>query len=255
MPRDPAKPASYYLKTARLYDREILGAIKLNSSAVLQFIADRHLRVARALYSAGAAISDCQVHLAAASDYFIKFLSESLKRPIAGIPDTESYVENISAAYLTGSVRPCVQAFRAARIQNVPRWQGAVLSLVAAVLKGDDELPEDFDVQGAPAEWAPRFTDMFVAALRRDHRAFPNALETYIRQYWAPSADRAARGDLKARPPCYVGRWAFHTAALCKLMGGVPPLSKKVLQYVPAELVGAAFAQASGREAAKKGAN
>ena len=46
-----------------------------------------------------------------------------------------------------------------------------------------------------------------------------------------------ARGDLKAKPCCYVGKWAFHAAALCKLMGGAPPLSQKLLQYVPVELV------------------
>lgn len=238
--RDAAKPASHYTKLAGLYEKEIAHSIAMKSRQLTRFIADRELRVVRALYSGGAPLSECLTHLTAAGDHFTQFLTDSRGEAIEGIPDVESFIENMSAVFLCGAGSACERAFRAAQIDNVRPWQSSVLSLVAAVLDGKTSIPHPLDLQGTPKDWAPLFTDMFQTVLRRDHDAFPAALKAYFAKSWGPSADRAARGDLKAKPCCYVGKWAFHAAALCKLMGGAPPLSQKLLQYVPVELVTAA---------------
>lgn len=234
--RDPAKPASHFSKVAGLYRQQITAAMTLNSHAVLGHIADTHVRAARALYSAGAPVAECLVQLAGAASFFTQDMAASRTHPHPGLPNIEFFIESLGAACLCDDIVSCTQAFRTANIQNVPAWQQSVLALVVTVFEGKTTLPQGFDLQGAPSEWAPLFTDMFLVVMRKDHAAFPEALEAYFRERWGPSADRVARRDIAAKPSPYVGKWAFHSAALCKLMGGVPPLSKKVLQYVPAEL-------------------
>lgn len=236
LPRDAAKPAAHYVKLAGLYRKEIDAAIKLNAPAVLRSIADTHLRVARALYSSGAAAADCLAQLHGAGDFFTRDLLASQTTPIAGVPNIESYIENFSAATLAGNLAPCLEAFKRARIVDFSLWQRSLLSLVTGALVGRSERPETFDLRGAPQEWVPGFSDMVRAACKGNADAFASALNAFLKEQWGPSADRVAKADLATRPSQYIGTWAFHTAALCKVWRYVPVLSKKAKQYVPIDL-------------------
>jgi hypothetical protein len=236
-PRDSTKPSSYYLKVATVYRRAIAAAIKLESPAVLNTIADYYLRVARALYSAGVSTRECKSELAKAAQYFMEHLSASQEHPLHGIPNMGSYLENMGAACLTGTIGPCMQRLRTMRVENLLPWQASILSLIGAAFEGKDKLVGALDVAGAPSEYGPRFTDLFLAVVRKDRERFGPALGTYLTQVWGPPLDRSAKYDLDTKPPSYTGKWAFFLAALCSVMHEVPSLPRRAMEYVPVDLV------------------
>src|SRR5215510_3285350 len=236
-PRDTTRPTQYYLKVSELYRRAAAAAIKLDSPAVLNTIADYDLRVARALYSAGAPPQNCRAELAKAAKYFIGHLAASREHPIKGIPNMVSYLENMSAACLTGTIEPCVQRLNAMRVESILPWQASVLSLIGGVFEGKDRLSAEPDLKGAPPEYGPRFAELFLAAMRKDHTEFASKLEAYLTQVWGPPMDRGAKYDLTSKPPSYTGKWAFFSAALCAVMHQSPSLGRKAMEYAPLDLV------------------
>lgn len=239
-PRDSAKPASYYSNLARQLESAAKAGLKLKSTAVLRSVADKYRFAAYALYSGGAPVAECEAKLAEAARCFDQYLASSTEnRPLLGIPDIASYVENISAGCLTGTGPAGARTLRRARIENVRAWQEAVLSLLAAVFGGGEDSTGTFDMTGAPAEYGPHFVDLLGVVAARNRGAFADKLEKYLTEEWAPRAERAARGDLNSVPPRYVGKFALISAALCQIMGGVPELSPKALIYVPSDLVSA----------------
>ena len=236
-PRDPNKPAAYFKKVAYLYQRAIEAAIKLQSTAVLNTIADYYLRVARALYSAGASTPNCKTELANAAQYFTCHLSASKDQPLHGIPNMVSYLENMSAACLAGTIQTCVQELNTACIEIVLPWEEAILTLISTVYEGKGTLTKKLDMNGAPPEYGSQFTDLFLTVMHKDHNSFPKKLEKYLTKVWAPPRDRDAKHDLISKPPSYTGNWALFAASLCKVMGEVPTLSPKAIKYVPVDLI------------------
>jgi hypothetical protein len=254
MPRDPAKTPAYFMKVARLYRGAIAAAIKLDSSAVLTTIADYHLHVARALYSAGAPINECVSELASAAEFFERDLAANAESPLSGISNLAPYLEYLSAARLSDRFERFEKRLRNAPMTGVPAWQQSVLSLTVAAFGSQTKLATPLAKNGADPMFGPRFTDVFLAVLERDHSGFPGKLELYLTKDWGPRLDRGAKEDMSSTPASYTGKWLFFSAALCAVMGDVPALSAKAMQYVPVELIELDKPTRPGRDKAASGA-
>jgi hypothetical protein len=77
---------------------------------------------------------------------------------------------------------------------------------------------------------------IFRAISRRDRQAFAEALEEYLAKRWEKYA-KGLRRAIKNPAPIYFGTWNLFSAAVCKIVGVVPPLSKKAQSYVPVDLL------------------
>jgi len=236
VPRDPAKPSHYFMRLADVVKREVEKALKADPDPTLFYFAKRHLRIAFALYSAGVPAKDCRPYLAAAADHFIAMLTASQREPLGGIPNMHPFLDSLSAAALSDRIDPCLGALRTAHIIDVKPWQSALLGLFSDAVQATKS-SINIDLSGAPPVFGPTLGAVLDAVRLRDAETFKTSLQSYLVKQWAPAADRAARDDLKTTPVDYVGKWALHATAACRLMGGVPQLSAKALQYVMVDLV------------------
>jgi hypothetical protein len=233
-PRDPRLTSAKYLALAQAYRKGIAAGKRLKSDAVLRSIADKHVLVALALYSAGAPVAECLRELAAAADFFSRHLAASVRRPLSGIANMPSYMEGLSAAQLTGSLGRRAGALEQARFLEISVWQAESLSLICAAYGHPISLSHNGKVEQAAPGFGKHFQALFTTVVRRKRDAFGNALERYLREEWAPIFGAGTEANL--RSGSYVGQWALFSAALCKVMGFVPELAPDVRQFVPAEL-------------------
>jgi hypothetical protein len=231
--RDPRGTRESYLQVAEdertaVRERNEAGIPPLKSSLSL-------IRVAAALYSAGAETSECRDALNAAVDANLEFLRQKAYR-LPGYGTIRVDLEVFGAAGLVARgpelaaafarceiVAPPPAPLAALRQQLIALWSGAGVAPSAAEAAALAKLPK---------EWKP-LPALFEAAAARDTSGFRERLDAYLKQSWAKEVRLAARSAQ------YAGRWSFLSAGLCQRMGGVPDLSDEAMQYVPVELIDA----------------
>jgi hypothetical protein len=239
-PRDSAKTFEYYQEAIQLHKQQAENAMAKNNRLLFPAISRYCTRLARASYSAGLPVAECLDWLARAAEYELRYMKESPEPEWAPQNELDDVTEHYAAAYLTGRSNEVVKTFFATKMGKMSTWETSFMNMVSAVFAAK---PTDM---GAAELKALAKNEKSLAALpgllksvsARDEESFPAAFELYLSNGWGPSADAAARKDLKSKYAIYMGKWCFLSAALCRMMGGVPKLSKKAVQYVPLELVG-----------------
>jgi hypothetical protein len=236
--RDTAKPAPHYLAYIARMEKQVELAVKGDNPGAFVPAGDYCLRMGRAAYSAGKPVKDCRVYLKRSADYQIRFYAEGVQSKLTGLWAIDEYLEAFSAAYLVRNADEVIAAFERVKPDHMHPWDRALMGSLVGVLLGLP-IPSDEEGEAAAArmkEYAS-LPGLFHAVQRRDIPAFTESLETYATKSWGPPADRVAKKALNQPYPDYSGKWSFFSAAMCSVMGSVPSLSKKALQYVPVDLV------------------
>lgn len=234
--RDAAKPREYYEGVIELLEKYIQAYLE-KGPPLYSSVAEYNVRLARAAYSAGEPAARCKKYLKQSATYQARFFREGTDGKLAGFGQLERYLEWFGAADLVGNGAEVVAAFRSLSVTGVLPWQESLMSQLCAVFAGEPFVLRTEQVdQVARIKEYKDLPQLFRAMSDRDAVACEKALESFLTASWGPSADRAARKDLKAPYPLYTGRWSVFSAAACRRIGKPPGLSKKALQYVPLEL-------------------
>jgi Domain of unknown function (DUF1911) len=237
-PRDPAKPVEYYEALVALEERSIDYSLNKKAPVLFRSIADKSLRIARALYSAGEPVVKCRHWLENAGNYEARFLREGVNFKLIGLGDLGGYLERFSSASLAGRAGDVVDAFRQCTVEGIGLWEKGIMDHFCAVLTSETYVPTKDETEALQKRLASYqcLPAIFHAVEKRDQNSFARALEDYLVKLWGPSADRAARRELKSADPIYTGTWSFFSVALCDLIGFMPDLSKKAKKHVPVDL-------------------
>jgi hypothetical protein len=236
--RDPAKPIEHYQASIALLELRIQSALKSGAPVMFRSIADYYLRICRAAYSAGYDVTESMTYLAEAAKFQIRFFTEAIKPKLLGLDQIEEYLEGFSGAYLVGQAVPVIDAFERVKPDNLTLWEKGIMDQFCSVLTGKAivQRKEENDLIKKMKEYA-NLPALFKSISDRDSVTFAQALDGFLMTSWGPSADRAAKHDLKSEHPIYTGKWSIFSAAMCRIIACVPDLSKKAAQYVPIELV------------------
>jgi hypothetical protein len=236
--RDPAKPPEYYLAYISRMEKTLDLALQSGNPAMFTVAADYCLRMARAAYSAGSPLSECMTYLMRGTEFQFRYFDEGVGSNLSNLRQIDEYLEAFSAAYLVGAAERVIAAFERVKPTSLRIWERALMGALEAVLLGR-AIPADEEGFAAAAKMKEFSTlpALFNAVERRDKTAFAESLEAFATKTWGPPADRVAKNSLKQTYPDYSGKWSFFCAAMCRVMGGVPAVSKKALQYIPVELV------------------
>lgn len=246
IPRDQAKPVTYFEQfvAAKRADVEMLrGAAEQaadpgRKAGLVGMLPQRANDIAIALYSGGAPPSECKRWLGEAVD---------ARKQIAALNDfrfdeyglANEDLRTFSGACLIDRQMEIVQAQRKSTFDTNP-VPGLLdlIELYCEVLAGEPAVHEvnERSLKRVAPDWLT-LPPLFQSVAARDKRLFAERLETYLSTTWERYA-KVVRRAIKNPAPVYFGTWNLVSAALCKVMGHVPELSKKVRGYVPDELIG-----------------
>ena len=244
--RDPAKSIEHYRKLAESKQSEIeflLDAAdratdakrKAGLAATLPRLSNT---AALALYSAGAPISECRQWLGKAVDARRKYAElNEFRLEEYGLANED--LTTFSGACLIDRHAEMVKMHRRTKVDTnpVPGLPDLIEQYCQVLMA--EPLSRKVD-EGSLKKVAPDWLTLpplFQAAADRDTRRFAQTLDSYLSTSWEPYA-KGIRRSVKNPALIYAGTWNLFSAALCKIMGGVPDLSKKNLSYVPVDLIG-----------------
>ena len=236
--RDPAKTPAYYRAYIARMEEQLDLEISTGNPVAFLTGGDYCIRMGRAAYSAGGPVSDCRAYLKRSAGFQVRYYTEGVKSKLTSLWQIEEYLEGFSAAYLAGDSAEVISSFNRVKPDRMHSWDRALLGALETLLLGRPGTPDEegTSAAGKIREFAS-LPGLFDAVERRDMTAFTDSLENYATKSWGPPADRVAKKALSQVHPNHSGKWSFFCAAICSVMGGVPRLSKKALQYVPVELV------------------
>jgi len=237
-PRDPARSTDNYLAYVARMEKHVDLLMQSGNPAVSVVAGDYCVRMGRAVYSAGAPASECRRYLKRSADHQLRYFAEGAGPRLSDLRQCDDYLEEFCAAYLAGSANEVLSAFEHVKPAHMQPWERVLLGALQCVLQGRAVIMNEQDVAitEKTKEFAP-LPGLFDAIGQRDQAAFAAALETYALKIWGPPAESVARKALGEAGANYTGKWSFFCAAMCAVMGGVPRLSKKALQYVPVDLL------------------
>ena len=231
--RDPLKPPAFFRKVIAEERTALEREVKKGVAAVMRPVPRRCLQIAMAHYSAGDSIQECLRWLDQAATYKVMFF-EKRQYQLGGYGDLIENLETLSAASLAGRGPELVDAYRRCKLQSqpVPRYAGLINQAFAVFkrepVKQINTEMEDLKKHGKDlATLAP----LFKSVSDRDARAFAAALDNFLSVCWSKQVKGVERMEE------YTGKWSILSAAVSKLMGGVPSLPDKTRPYVPADLV------------------
>jgi hypothetical protein len=174
--------------------------------------------------------------------YDFRYIAEGRKYKFGGIGEIDNrFLERFPAAQLVDRADELVAAHRRCTFECAPMpWEEALVTPVCAALAGDPvEVPSGAEatIRKAVKYYAvvPRLCK---TVADRDAAAFASTLEEYLSDGWGPLIEKRTKIVLKEKPHDYSGKWSFLAAALCRIMGGIPTISKKTEKYIPFDLVG-----------------
>ena len=241
-PRDETLTSASYRGLIKRYEGRLRHALSLGVPTLFDSAAKYALEIAAAMYSAGAPVPDCRRRLDEMATYDFRYIAEGRKYTFVGIGEvTNRFLERFPAAHLVGRGGELVAAHRRCAFeQPPPPWEATLVDPVCAALAGD---PVDVT---ADAEATIREAVKYYAVVPRlcktvadrDAAAFASTLEEYLSDGWGPLIEKRTKIVLKEKPHDYSGKWSFLAAALCRIMGGIPTISKKTEKYIPFDLVG-----------------
>jgi hypothetical protein len=240
-PRDPTLPAAGYRDFVERNEGHVRHVLSLGVATLFDSAAEYTLQIASALYSGGAPAAECFRRIDEVATYEVRYIAEGRKYTFDGVgPFVNRFLERFPAAHLVGRAGELVAAHRRCTFSNPPvPWEEVLLTPLCAVLTGEpvDTDPSDAATAGRVARYLGPIPRLCQAVGDRDATAFATALDEFLRDGWGPYIERCAKTALKAKPHEYFGKWSYLSAALCRIMGGVPELPAKALKYVPVELV------------------
>ena len=244
-PRDTAKPVEHYERVIERHkaERETLQqAIERTAdpqrrAKLLNTFPQKANDMALAAYSAGKPIAECKRWLGEAVDARLRIAELSGYRfPEYGFAHEDW--RTFSGAYLIGRHAELVAAHRKTvfETQPVPGLLDLMEQYCEVLLH--EPLARQADersLKPVAPDWLT-LPPLFQAVAARDQARFAATLETYLSTTWELYAVGLKRA-IKQPGPFYFGVWNLLSAALAKIMGGVPNLSAKSRAYVPTELI------------------
>lgn len=233
--RDSVKTADFFKGVISETKAAIDSEVKTGLATVMLPVPRRCRQIALAHYSANDAIPECVRWFGKATTYKIEYF-EKMNYRLGGYGDLMDNLEMLSAASLAGRGAELVDAYRRCQLQSVPvpRARG-LINQAFAVFKDEPVRQEKAEMDDLKKNGKDLATlaPLFKAVSDRDATSFAKALDDFLSISWA----RQVKGI--ERFPQYSGKWSILSAAVCKLLGGVPELSGKTGVYIPAELVSA----------------
>ena len=231
--RDLLRPLAFFHKVIAEERKAIEREVKKGSPAVMLPAPRRCLQIAMAHYSAGDSIQDSLDWLDRAVTYKLMFF-EKRQYALGGYGDLIENLETLSAASLVGRGAELVNAYRRCILQSqpVPRYIG-LINQAFAVFKREPvkQVKAEMDDLKKHGKDLATLAPLFKSISDGDARAFAVAVDNFLSTSWA----KQVKGIESLAE--YSGKWSILSAAVSKLMGGVPPLPDKTRQYVPGELV------------------
>jgi hypothetical protein len=237
--RDPAKPRDYYAQLVKDAEAEIGQYTKFNNPALLGFACPACIRIGKTLYSQGDSVSACLHWCEQAVSYHMRFVVEGRKYQFNGYGVIDQDLELYSAGYLVGRAPEMLECFQRTTFKEpIQPVQKALLDQLFSTLTSRplSELPLELKTMTGPNEEWATLPPLFKAIADKNEPAFALALQDYLMASWSPAVEKWAKRALKSARPEYFGKWNLFAAAVCKIMGSVPQLPKKLKQYLPVDL-------------------
>ncbi len=248
-PRDPARPAEYYERFAAAEEKTIARYRDGGRPRLFTHLPPLYVRLAAALYSAGASPPDVRQALAGAAEYEERYIREGREYHDDAYREMEEYLEICGAALLSGQGPALAQAFLATTFEEPPLpGHELIMRQLCALMQGTAMPPSPArlaGVKGLSGGWAT-LPPLLTSTAGRSSEFGPS-LEAFLSELWGPMMEKWARGALKAEEPKYCGKWSFLAGALCDRVGVIPELTPAARWYVPADLVGASGGRSDPR--------
>jgi hypothetical protein len=232
--RDLVKPPGFFDKVIAGTRASVEDEVKTGIAAVMTPVPNECLRIAMAHYSAGDGIPECQHWLGQAVDYRMEIFKKR-DYQLGGWGALIENLETLAAASLVGRGPELVDAYRRCQLQHqpVPRIHG-LMDQAFAVFKAEpvEQVKAEMDDLRKNGKELATLAPLFKAVADRSAAGFEKALTAFVLECWTKEVKGSER-DAE-----YSGKWSILAAAVSKIMGGVPKLSKEALPYVPVELAG-----------------
>lgn len=245
--RDPAKTAEYYARYAAEKGAEFesvrrMAADPANTArraGLVALLPQKAKDLALAAYSSGAPVGECLRWLGEAVDARLQ-LAELHDYRFPEYGHAHQDFGTFSGALLLGREAEVVGMQRRCTFADadpVPRSLVDLMEQYCEVLAGEPvtRQVDEKSLKKVAPDWLT-LPPLFQAVAARDEAQFAEKLEAYLSVSWEAYA-KGLRRAAKNPALVYFGTWDLLSAALCRIMGRVPELSKKTRGFVPAELV------------------